>query len=64
MFKSGTYQVIQNISKFIHIFFETDKGEIRHDEVCMDWSGNKDQSVILTNCHGRGGNQKWTYDSK
>ena len=44
------------------ITYHLDKGEIRHDEVCLDWS--EGGNVILLNCHGQGGNQKWSYNKR
>ena len=41
----------------------SESGEIRHDDVCLDWSGD-DENVKLISCHGMGGNQKWTYNPK
>ena len=36
-------------------------GEIRRDEVCLDFGGEGD-AVILYPCHGTGGNQQWMMD--
>ena len=40
-----------------------EKGEIRHDEICLDWSEGYG-SVILLNCHGQEGNQKWSFNKR
>lgn len=42
----------------VKLSYHIDKGEIRHDEICLDWSEG-DSKVILLNCHGQEGNQKW-----
>ena len=36
-------------------------GEIRRDEVCLDYGG-QGENVILYPCHGAGGNQEWVVD--
>ena len=46
-----------------HIILYIDKGEIRHDEICLDWSEGYG-SVILLNCHGQEGNQKWSFNKR
>ena len=42
---------------------DADKGEIRHDEICLDWS-EEGGNVILLNCHGKEGNQKWSFNKR
>ena len=48
---------------YIKLSYHIDKGEIRHDEICLDWSEGDDK-VILLNCHGQEGNQKWFLDKR
>lgn len=36
-------------------------GEIRRDEVCLDYAG-QGENVVLYPCHGTGGNQEWVMD--
>jgi len=44
------------------IWFLSKSGEIRRDEVCLDYSGKG--IVLLYFCHSQGGNQKWEYTPK
>jgi len=36
-------------------------GEIRRDEMCVDYAGG---DVMIYPCHGSLGNQQWTYDEE
>jgi hypothetical protein len=45
----------------------TPTGEIRRDEGCLDYAGgvediNKDDTVIVLQCHGSKENQYWIYN--
>ena len=44
-------------------FCSSVSGEMRHDELCLDYNGFN-PAVILLSCHGNGGNQKWIYKTK
>ncbi len=42
-------------------------GEIRRDDGCLDYSGgkgdiNKNDTVLVYQCHGKKGNQHWIYN--
>ena len=39
----------------------TKKGEVMHDDNCLDYSGG---DVVVISCHGRQGNQRWIYDNR
>lgn len=42
-------------------FLLSQNGEIRRDDVCMDYAG---KDVVLYPCHGSKGNQLWIYDDE
>jgi hypothetical protein len=57
--------------KFDSVFFKywmmSKTGEIRRDEVCLDYSDNKsnrykNDKIITFKCHGQEGNQKWYFE--
>jgi len=38
--------------------------EIRRDDYCLDYDMQSNAIVMIWECHGQGGNQKWLYDDK
>ena len=44
----------------------SDLGEIQFEEdLCLDVSSSHEGSqIMILNCHGLGGNQKWSYDNQ
>ena len=44
----------------MQMWYLSNEGEIRRDEICLDYSRGTPQ-VINYRCHGRHGNQYWKY---
>lgn len=45
----------------VQTWFLTKEGEVRRDDLCLDYAGG---GVTMYPCHGMGGNQAWLVDKK